>query len=599
MSQASQPKSLGRRLLTFFAVAAALLGAVAFWIWNGPAAAPRNPLRPFVAEREADGSWPPLPSEERAFEVSFGATERRSQTQTSTRQGVTAAQNARFACRSILVTTRTDRPLEQAIAARVVAGLQQDDYVRQVRYRSATAEVPVGVARPDLVVDIELRDVDDDTLLGSGEGKAELVVHVGTGMRRGSVHRTEDQPAPPRIDLDLEVTVQSTFEQGGFATPNLVFASIADELAAPVCKHFDKEFAALREQYGVQPYLPPGFAVAFRPVDERFDVARLVPEGVPVRLLAAWNGPLMHNESWWSARIDGTVQGTLEWVEAAMAEMGYQPDKVHTRSHRIYRAGDVVITVDAMQPRRRVGVLYRADEPQPEVVDLSVRYRHRADRQLVAAAFEGVLGDGVAPEVLLACLAKMKGDAHERGLQRVGALELDEPSDLVLRARARDRAGDAAGAADDLLRALLFADVSFDRRKQVEKVESAAKSLKIELDRYGVAPEWLRDNGFFELQKDGEAVEATATGSEPVRCFVMSKDGDGRDVARLFAVGPDRSSSSGEWLGSILVFDHGHTSSQGRGGSGERTYPSDFGTIHYEFVDDPADARADVRVRLR
>lgn len=602
MSESNPQKSLARRLLLFAAVFVALLGGLVVWIWNGPAAAPQKPVPAFVVERQPDGSWPPVETGEPGFRIAFGATERKATTNTSSSKGVTAQQGARFASRSLLVTTSSEVPLEHAIATRIVGALQQDDYVRQIRYRRRGGDVPVGVARPDLVVDVELQKVGDEMAFGSGALEAAVVVHVGSLMCRTSMHTSEVRSAPPVVNLHMEITAETSMDQSGFATPNLVFDTVANELAGAVTKHLTEEFAGMREEYGVQPYLPPAFAVEHVPVDEAFDVSQLVPESATPQLLASWCGPLLHNETWWSARVEGEPQAVLEWVEAAMAEQGYESRNSHTRLRRSFRKGDVRVDVDAPPPRQSVGISFRAGEQkaEPEFVDLTVRYRQDADKPRVAAAMKSVLGDGVAPEVLLACLSRLEGEDRERGLARVGALQLSEPSLLIQRARARHGAGEVEGVADDLLRAKMFAELSFNRQAQAEKVEDAAKSMKVALADRSIDPGWLRANGFHEIVDGADPIEAVATASEPVRCFVLTDDPKLHKGPWLFAIGLDASDNTDQWLGSIRVIDNGFTSSSGSGGAGPRRYDTAFGkTIHYEFLDSTDDARAEVRVSVR
>jgi len=599
MSEPNPPKSLVRRLLLFAAVGVALLGGVAVWIWNGPAAAPSEPIAAFSVERLADGSWTPRPHHGRALTLSFGATERVANTNTGSTQGVAAAQGARLPTRSILVMTVHDDPLEQAVAMRIVDGLQRDSYVHRIRYRPRSAEVPIGVAKPDLVVEVDLGPQDRAMLFGSGASTATLSVRVSTGLRRGSVRVTEAEPAPPVIDLGLDITVNASIDQHGFATPNLVFDALAADLGDPVVKHLAKELPSLREQYGVYPSLPPAFAVEYVPVDEGFDVRRVLPEDLAVRHVASWCGPLLHNESWWSARLDASGRAVLEWVAASMEEAGWESKNGYSATRSRYVKGPIEVTFDAVTERHHVGVAEVVREEAQPRVDLFVRYRHRAAPERVEQALRSVLDDGVAPAVLLACFGRLEGGVRELGLRRVRELELDDPGDLVLRARALHSAGDVADAADDLLRALLFADVSFHRRKQTKKVKGVARQLEIELDRERVDPDWLLRNGFHELSKDGPVIEAVATGDQPVRCFVRPRDADGDEFVRLLAVGVDSSKEGSGWVGAIILFDHGSTSSMSGSGADKTIHRTEFGDIHYEFLDQPDDARAEVRVSLR
>ncbi|MCK5940437.1 MAG: hypothetical protein KAI24_00600 [Planctomycetes bacterium] len=598
MTDPSPPKSRRRRSLWIAAGTFAALAAALAWVWNGPAAAPSARIASFSIERQPDGTWSARPDNERALKLAIGATGRHSQSNTSSSRASASAQGARMPTRSVLVTTGDDSPLAQAIAMRVVDALQQDDYVRRISYRPAGEAPTPGVAMPDLVLELDLHRYEDETRFGSGRVQASLSARLGTGIRRGPM-RTVDTVAPPRVDVGVDFSVNATIEQSGFATPNLVFDGVVDELTGSLLQHLRKELRELRDEHGVYPALPPAFAVSYEPIDPRLDLAALLPADTELRQLASWCAPLVHNETCWSGRVEATAEALHDWLDAAIEGVGYQNVSGRTSSQRRYRDGDRLITFEVVPPRRPIGVIHLVDPEESRYVEFFVCYRHFADAERVAQAYESVLDDGVPAEVLLLCAPKLPDVLRERGVRRLCALTLDDPGELILRARLRHGSADVAGAADDLLRAMLWSDASFDRQTFAEKAEQAAKQLGIELDRYGVAPEWLRANGFHELQVGGDPVEGTATGSVPLRCFVTAKDHDGREVARVFAVGPDRSADGSEWLGSLRVFDDGHTSSVGQSGAGTRSHQTAFGVIHYEFVDPPDDARAEVRVRVR
>lgn len=586
--------SASRTLILAALLFVGVLAGGAVWLWNGPGSSVVAAPDPFSLKRQADGTWPAIPTESSAFALSIEAAKRKSKVHHSTSSWVSSAASARFASNSFAIIAMSDNALTDLIALRMITELQADTETQSISYRPKSQAGEIGTLAPDIVITIDTRKLRDDTTAGNGGMRAECVVTAGDQLAHSNHHAIDDKQAPHVVNFGSRTTATVAIEQSGIATPNARLVAIAHDLASTIAKSLRDELGELRSNKGEFPGLPAAFTSEYRAVNAAaFRVADIYGEGNQPTQLASWHGRLLHNQTWWLGSVPRTRADASLAITESMIDSGWQPTKPNTETELTFSKGALQVTVLYAHPSGGINSTIAGEPETPPgerpCTEVFVRYQERASDEARHHAAESLFSDDVSAAALMVCSPMWNESQHERGRALINTRELSNPADLMQRSYLRERAGDNEGMIADLRRAHWLAKAGFETRDAVKKATTKAKKLGVDIKTADA--DWLRNNGFRALQP-GDAIEAEVTRDAPIR-LVFARD----ELPAIVAIGLLRN-GEGQWRVALQKIEGGLTSTTANITHGSTSTRLKGGTLRVELLDEPDDAVARLRVEL-
>jgi len=579
------PRTAHRYVILVLAVIVVLLGMGAFWWWNSVTGVEALDLPTFEIERQADGTWPPMPGKAAGLSVSLSFGQRSTKSKRVGRFSRAASPGVRFASGSILVVPSTRSMLTEAVALRVMIALQADPKIHRLAYAAGGVEVEGvggGAPAPDIIVQIA-DTTGAASVAGGGDDPVSMRATMSDRIARSSIFRSTPKFAPriPWFSQILDVEFEA--EEAGFFTANALFAATADDVASSIIEGIRERLVELRNEHGEMPALPASFYPEYRP--PALDPMEFADIGEVV-CLASWRGLLLHNVSWWRILVPGAGAEAVDRVARRIADSGYRREQY----------GDEEATLS--DGTREFSVFYEPSHDDldrteaadaPQTTRIYILYQERASDEFCERAVDATLADEASVTLLGLYSESWNADQRRRGLELLESREMVTADGLLLRARLRERGGDREAAAEDVRRAMLLARTTFIGTAIENRVESAAEEIEVDLETGLVTEQRLLDAGFLPFPVDGDPVEREVDVAAPLRCFVP-----GSSPVTLVAVGV-MANDDGEWCGAMRVIS-GYTSTQtswsGRG------HLTSTGGVRLEALDDVADGRARVRLTL-
>jgi hypothetical protein len=599
MPDTNQPASPPlRRLLTILLTALLMLVAAMLWLWNGPGAAIVASAPPFAIERQADGSWPAPPEETHGFSVSLNLGTRDSHVVQKSSHSVSNARSARFASQSIAVINMQAGPLADLVARGVIAGLQTDAALRRISYSPSTETQPIGELAPDLVIRLAVGELHEDTIAGNGQTRVTAHASVSDQVARGINDVIASNMAPHQVHLRMQIQCEATIEQGGIITPNAKLLATASDLSSSITKKLLTTFADLREEHGAFPELPAAFFPDYVPFHEAtFRPADVYGTNEPHRMIGSWRSRFTANETWWHGTVAGTDKEALARIGKRLETAGFARSNRDSNYDQTFRKGAIEIEL-LPETRDRLaspatGMAEAENANTSSGTSLFVRYRQRTSDKARRAAIDDVIREETGTDLLTLCMTALNRQQRDQVRTILEARELRDPAHLIARANLRKEAADAEGAAQDLARALCYANTSFDRKQFAKTARKKAEAHDLDINAMVSDKAWLIAAGLIELRTGQDPIEVDVTPESPARFVVASDD------IRLttITVGLKRN-KHGEWRGAVRGV--GSVDNEQSGISmGRANQQVGSNLFIADFLDAPEDGACRVRVGLR
>tara|TARA_R110002072_G_scaffold121342_2_gene255056 strand:- start:25015 stop:26805 length:1791 start_codon:yes stop_codon:yes gene_type:complete len=583
-----------RRFLAVCISMLLVLGGLVIWFWNGPGSALVASAPPFVIERQADGSWPAIPSDAPDFAWSLDVSKRESKTTYNTTQLSSNAIGARIASRSIAVINLSTDPLADLIARGVIEGLQADTELQCISYTPANASNLPGELAPDLVMTIAVGDHKEHGGIGNGTADTQVTVTLGDQVARGRSFTMRPNQAPHHVNFQMTTTADTTIEQDGIVTPNARLMATAKELSKGIVDRTRESIDNLRSKHGIFPELPATFYPEYVPLDEsQFQAHMVFDADEPCEELGSWRDQLVHNTSWWHGQVAGTQEEAITRISKRLQTAGFAPAEPNNKHDHSFRKGSLEVELMPEEIRRSTARILAAKEAPvtAPTTKLHVRYTHHVAEGVRRAALDSVITDGSSAELLLLCAPAWDNAQRKRGTALIESHDLHDPDQLLQRACMRSDAGDDKGAAEDLARGAIYSKASFRDGDTLKRVQKKAKELELSLEDKLTDREWLAALGLQELVADAEPLAFDVTPESPLRAIVFDES-----TTTTVVVGLKRG-KNGLWGGAVRVngtVDH-QSWGMGKGTSYQEIAGKD-GII--KFLDDPSDGACRVTVQM-
>lgn len=571
-----------------------IIGGLLIWLWNGPGSALVASAPPFTIERQADGSWPPIPSDAPGFTWSFDVSQRESKCEFSASEAASIANGARIASRSIHVLNMSTEPLADLIARGVIAGLQVDSEIQRISYAPKNDTAPVGELAPDIVITLAVDNYEEDTMAGSGTTNSKISVTMSDQVARGPSYMISPNQAPHRVQFQMNLESTTDVEQDGIATPNARLKATAQDLSKGMLDRIRGSIGNLRTKHGIFPQLPATFYPEYRALDaSQFDVQMVYAANESHRLIASWRGRFVHNITWWYGVVTGTEKEAISRISARLEEAGFRRKEPDNKYDQTFRKGSIEVELVPTQTRHTSDIVRSTETPPATATTkLHVRYTHHADAGVRRVALDSIITDSSSAELLMMCSPTWNQEQRTRGSALIDAIQIEDPGCLLQRAAIRQLAEDDAGAADDLARAVTYSRTSFDHAKILENSRTKAKEWNLTFEDKLNDRDWLLSVGMLELAPDAEPIEVQITPGAPFRGVAFHNG-----HAATISVGLKKD-PKGQWGGSFRVISAADSEYSGllTGRFSQQIWKH---TLTIEILDDPTDGQAGVRLMLR
>ena len=583
----------------FLAVGVCLLligGALLAWPWDGPDSALSNgpdsalvaKAPPFVIERQADGSWPPIPSDNPGFAWSPDVSTHQSNPTLKSSSATSIFEGARLASRSVAVFNTSTEPLADLIARGVIAGLQEDGEIERISYAPKNGSNAPGDLAPDIVITIGVDEQQQDAEIANGTTRSSVTVTMSDTLAQSLSASSIPWDAPRRIQFSMNLTGDIDIEQGGLATPNARLKATAAGLSKGILDKIRDRLSEMRLAHGTFPELPATFYPEYEALDEsQFDIGNVFAADEPFRQLASWRNRFIHNTTWWHGTVAGDRQTSVARIGKRLIDAGFTTTVDDEYDHT-FGKGSIEVEL-ILDPTVTIG----AKTKPPESTEMHVRFTHRVDQGVRRAALGSVMTDGSSDELLMMCAPFWDKEQDKRGGALIEALDLRNPSPLLQRAKMRHRRGDEEGAADDLARAATFANTGLQRGETFNKVKEQAEEWQVTFADKLLDRDWLRGIGLIEVAVDADPIELEVTPESPFRGFHFHNE-----LVTAITVGLQRD-KDGQWAGACRATSNVHSKLNFGYVKGRAFHQIGSISAMTEFLDDPADGKCRIRIQLR
>lgn len=582
-----------RRFLGLCIAFLLLIGGMLAWLWTGPGSRLIEKAPAFSIERKPDGTWPEVPhgKDRMALSVDFSKRESHEKFEKTVSAGST--QGARLATRSITVINARDDSLSDLVARGVIAGLQEDHHFERITYTPKGERHSDGERAPDLVLTIQVDPYQDDSIAGNGTVVSKVLVTMSDKVARGISFVVRPNDAPHQVHLRMTLESDINTEQKGFSTPNARIMATADRLSRGIVKKTRETLDEWRGKNGVFPELPAAFYPDYVPVDaEQFDIGMVFGPDEPHEHIASWHARFLHNESWWRGTVRGDKQESAKRIGERLAQAGFESSS-ESRHSLTYRNGDLEVELIPQREKvRPVLIIPGTEREKAQTTELHVRYSHHVSAEVRRAAIDGLIREDASPELLMMCSPAWDAEQRKRGQPLIDNLELTEPDLLLQRAELRRLGNDMDGAIDDLARAATFGNIRLHPSKAYQKAKNKARDWKVEFEDRLNDRDWLVGIGLREVAPGQDKIEVELTPDTPFRGFHVKDDMLTTMVVALQRDGTDK------WSGAFVTSGSSRT---GRFAIRKEQLhrPIWDDTVVVEFLDDPVDGKARVRIHAR
>jgi hypothetical protein len=475
---------------------------------------------------------------------------------------VSSSNEARFACRRIVIRSQSDHRLLERVGVELQKRLSELPFVEEIDYYPSGSEPEPGNRAPDVTILLDLPKLKDRKLplnrwlVGTVSVEAAISPY-------GSSSFVHDSTTPPIINFSWGATLQHKSLTQGFVTKGAKYKLAAADIAKQIAGTLTKTFEGWREKHGTLPELPASFYGPYRPAP---DLAFL-PEEECETVQSAF-GLFRHNHTIWRFLDDRDTTGVFNTVQEEMESRGW---KTYTREvgphvEGLLRlsSGTQRLEVFPQRRRRTVGMTIRIEKekPAPEETPYIVHYREVFTDAEIDSALADLIESDASADTLL-----MFEDAFHRSnelRERFDELVEKRPARLAASQLALsehfERRDEPQKARQALLstRALLL--VSPGQHNLNSNIKRVARKLDdADLATMPIPVEIYRDLGFAELDSPSASVEREVALEEPLLAF--HEPPDGKVQAMSVRVGrPTKAEHEGPYVAHYVMGEGGSRS---------------------------------------